>query len=109
MGMSFSEGTVYGQGWEETGRESFLGASDIKGIEKGVVETKSLLSKYDGEYHDVTSICFYMKSGGFKAFQLSNQSALKDGDEVDLKSVECITFEDGDGEEHYRLDAKKKK
>lgn len=89
--------------WEITDRELLkdLDPQGFKGIESAVVTEK------EQEWGISRSICLTMKAGGQKYLSLSKDSKLKNGDEVDLDSIEIITLEKDGDEPIYRADGEK--
>lgn len=92
---------TYAGAWEVTNTEK-LSDAEIKTIDKIEVVSR------DNEWGTSVSMCFFMKGGGRKYIPLSRDSDLKDGDNVDPKSVEVITLERDGDDPIYRADGKAK-
>lgn len=99
--FSLTSLTTYASKWQETDRENLNALDGFEDIESAMVTEKEM------DWGISTSICLFMKGGGQKFITLSRDSDLKDGDMVDLDSIEVIALERDGDDPIYRADGKK--
>lgn len=100
--FSLTSLTTYATKWQETNRENLNEIAGFNEIESAMVTEREM------DWGISSSICLFMKGGGQKFIPLSKNSELKDGDNVDLDSIEVITLEREGDDPIFRADGDKK-
>lgn len=90
----FTGKTVYGGNWNVKSSRSF------DDEEKAMVKSAEVVTSEYG-----LSVCFNMYAGGKIYIPLSNQSALKAGDAIDMEKAKILTLQRDGNKDIERIDA----